>query len=216
MASPVTDGRIPVSPVTMIRSRPFPATRTALIRSLGDGVEPTSWREFFDRYAPAIHNVAIHSGVQPSDAEDIVQRVMISIAKSIGNFRYDRDRGKFRTWVKRITRNAIIDQHRAKPKNTLSLDDLPSDENLHCANDLERHWEEEWRLQDLEYCLERIATRISRTRVVAFQKYVLEGVSATDTAKQLGMTIGNVYSVRFQVMQLIREEMKLLGDAESE
>lgn len=206
--------RLPMSLLLMLRSRTFPVTRTSLIRSLGDGVEPSSWREFFDRYAPAIYNVAILSGVQPSDAEDIVQRVMISIAKSIADFRYDRDRGKFRTWIKRITRNAIIDQHRATPPKMLSLEEVPHGDSLQCPDESERLWTEEWRLQDLEYCLERVATRISTTRLLAFQKYVLEGLSAAETARQLHLTIGNVYSVRFQVLKLIREEMQLLDDAE--
>ncbi|MCG8408461.1 MAG: RNA polymerase sigma factor [Phycisphaerales bacterium] len=200
----------------MMRSRPFPPTKTALIRSLGDGVEASSWREFFDRYAPAIYNVAIRSGVQPSDAEDIVQRVMMSIAKSISDFRCDKDRGKFRTWVKRITRNAIIDQYRSKRKS-ISLDDIPQKgtPELECPSELERLWAEEWQLQDLEYCLNKVATRISSKRVLAFQKYVLEGFSAAETAAMLNLTIGNVYSVRFQVLKLIREEMQRLDDAES-
>ncbi len=199
----------------MIRSFSFPQTKTALIRSLGDGVEASSWREFFDRYAPAIYNVAIQSGIQPSDAEDIVQLVMITIAHYIAGFQFDKDRGRFRTWVRKITRNAIIDLQRSK-RPALSIDDVPNDLSLLDNSSADALWAEEWRMQDLEYCIEQIAARITPTRMAAFRRYVLEGVSAEDTAKQLNLTVGHVYSIRFQVMKMIREEMSRLNGAAPE
>jgi RNA polymerase sigma-70 factor (ECF subfamily) len=202
----------------MIRASDFPDTRPSLIVTLGGDVETASaWREFFDRYAPAIYRVARMRGLAHDDADDIVQQTMVSISSHIGDFRYDRDRGRFRNWVRKITENKIKSMWRKRPAaqaNISRLDALP--DGAPCVEDL---WENEWRIQDLIWCLDQVEKDISPRKMEAFRKYVLEGIPAEEVARQMEMSVGNIYVTRHTVLSKIRRKAAELesqaGDSQS-
>lgn len=198
----------------MLRPGEFPQTRPSLLEAVQKTKGNLNWREFFDRYAPAVYRVARLRGVPQSDADDIVQQVMMSIVTHIADFRYDRDRGRFRDWVRRITENKIISlKRRARPSTFLS-DDAMQDQvdNETCVEAL---WEKEWRLQDLHYCVDQVAVEVSPRRMKAFRMYVLEGVPAAETARQLDMEVGYVYVTRNQILNLVRRRMQALDGQEN-
>lgn len=195
----------------MIQPRNFPETRPSLLATLRDGTQESAWREFFDRYAPAVFRVARLRGMGADDADDIVQQVMLAVSSHIGRFEYDRDRGHFRQWVRRITDNKIRDLRR-QPR-------LPGDAGLDDCRDrapaVEETWEHQWRLQDIQYCLDEIGRGLSKRRIEAFRLYVLQGLTAEETAAQVGMTIGHVYVTRTQIIQKIRKRMRTLQAGEA-
>lgn len=199
----------------MYRPKAFPRTSTSLLLALGDQPDSSVWREFFEHYAPPVYRIAKLRGLQPTDAEDIVQEVMVAIARQITSFDYRRDRGRFRDWVRRIADNKIVDLiRRQRTRNAVGLEAENEPEDVEASVD--KYWELQWLMQDLEYCLDRIAARVTAKRIAAFRLYVIEGVSAADTAAQLNMQIGYVYANRNQLLNLIRSEMKALNDAEGE
>lgn len=197
----------------MLHSRDFPDTRPSLLATLREETGQSAWWEFFERYAPAVCRIARLRGLDAHDADDIVQQVMLAISTHISQFSYDRDRGHFRQWVRKITENKISNLYRRRrpiAQDAAALKDCPDAQPS--INEL---WETEWRRQDIVYCLDRIAEDISPRRMEAFRMYVLEGRSAADTAKHLDMTQGYVYVTRNQVLNLIRlrmEELDQEGD----
>lgn len=198
----------------MLQPRPFPETRPSLLCSLGDGEQTESaWREFFDRYAPPLYRVARRQGLRAEDADDIVQQTMVAISAHIADFRYDRDRGRFRQWVKTIAANKIRDlhRHRQAAPDRISLSASEGDP----ASDqpgIAEVWETEWRAQDMLWCLDQVRRDIAPRRYEAFELYVLGGVSAEETGRRMGMTKSHVYVTRTQVVKRIRELMERLGE----
>lgn len=197
----------------MLQPKRFPDTRPSLIATLGEGPEGQSaWREFFSRYGPAIYRVARLRGLSDEDADDIVQQVMVAISSHIGDFRYDRDRGRFRHWVRTITENKIRQNARRAVLPVASEADVSV-----CADDvpsLEDIWEREWQLQDILWCLDQASDDISPRRMEAFRMYAIDGVPAGEVAKRLNMSVGHVYVVRHLVLNMIRRRIKKLDEAE--
>ncbi len=197
----------------MLQPKRFPDTRPSLIATLGEGPEGQSaWREFFSRYGPAIYRVARLRGLSDEDADDIVQQVMVAISSHIGDFRYDRDRGRFRHWVRTITENKIRQNARRAALPVASEADVSV-----CADDvpsLEDIWEREWQLQDILWCLDQASDDISPRRMEAFRMYAIDGVPAGEVAKQLNMSVGHVYVVRHLVLNMIRRRINKLDEAE--
>lgn len=189
----------------MLRASEFPDTRPSLIATLG-GEAGTSlaWREFFDRYAPAIYRVVRMRGLTHDDAEDIVQQTMVAIFAHIGDFRYDRDRGRFRNWVRTITENKIRSVWRKRqgsPADASLTEAVPDG-----APAVENMWEDEWRTQDLIWCLDQVEKDIPPRKMEAFRRYVLRGVPAEEVARQMDMSVGNVYLTRHTVLARIRKK----------
>src|SRR5262249_30268683 len=151
----------------------------SLLETLRDGADPGAWRRFFECYAPAVFRVARLRGCDPHDAEDVVQQVMITIAREVTRFDYDRDRGRFRQWVRTVAENKMRDYHRREMvvgrKGEVLHESLPDADEL---------WRQQWWLQDVVQCLDEIAADVAPRRIEAFRLYVLEGVSAEEVARR--------------------------------
>ena len=144
---------------------------------------------------------------------------MLAVAGHIGHFEYDRNRGHFRQWVRRITDNKIRDLRRRSgllggPPLSLPAG-LPADAGLDgCCIDsgaaAEEVWEHQWRLQDIHFCLDEVGRDLAPHRIEAFRLYVLEDMTAEETAARVGMTIGHVYVTRTLIIKKIRARMRTL------
>ncbi|HPF41243.1 MAG TPA: sigma-70 family RNA polymerase sigma factor [Phycisphaerae bacterium] len=197
----------------MLQPRRFPDTRPSLIATLGEGPEGQSaWREFFSRYGPAIYRVARLRGLCDEDADDIVQQVMVAISSHIGDFQYDRDRGRFRHWVRTIAENKIRQNARRGTLPVASEADVAG-----CPDDgpsIEDVWKREWQLQDILWCLDQASDDISPRRMEAFRLYAIDGLPASEVASRLDMSVGHVYVVRHLVLNMIRRRIRDLDDIE--
>ena len=191
----------------MLKAQGFPETRPSMLATMRDGPQQSAWREFFDRYAPAVYGVACLRGLHKHDADDIVQQVMIAIVHHISDFDYDRDRGHFRDWVRKITENKVRDHCRKSPTTT----GVPAEQLTGEQVDLDEAWRQQWLLQDIEYCLEEAAEHFTPRRVEAFRLYVMDELPASEVATKLGMTVGHVYVTRTQILNRIRGRLRALA-----
>lgn len=193
----------------MLTSSEFPETHPSMIAALREGQTASHWIEFYQRYAPAIFRVARYRGMDRHDAEDLVQQVMLNISRHIDRFDYRRDRGQFRNWVRRIAENKIIDLARRSQVPAISVETLvePRDDRP-TLDDL---WDQEWRLQDVLFCVDECRRDIAPRTYEAFRLYVVDGLSAKDTAARLNMSVEQVYVTRNQVLNRVR---KLIADLE--
>src|SRR6266581_5526601 len=93
-------------------------TRWSLIGRLKDMDDQQSWQEFFDAYWKLIYSVALKAGLSDSEAQEVVQETVISVAKKMPEFKADPAAGSFKSWLLTLTRWRIVDQARkrqAKP-----------------------------------------------------------------------------------------------------
>ena len=63
-----------------------PETRASLILRLQNQEDIVAWEEFVEIYSPVVFRLAIRHGLQPADADDLVQDVSISVARSVGKW----------------------------------------------------------------------------------------------------------------------------------
>jgi len=191
----------------MLKPRDFPETRASLLATIQSDGTATAWHEFFDRYAPAVQRVALLRGLEAHDADDVVQQVMLAIMGHIERFNYDRDRGRFRQWVRTIAENKIRDLRRADLARTRGEERLESD----CEIDAEKLWQEQWYLQDILFCLDEVAADFAPRQIEAFRLVVMEDATVAAVATQLNMSPGQIYSSRAQILCRIRERLTTLN-----
>ena len=82
---------------------PIP-TRHSLLNRLKDWGDQASWQDFFDTYWRLIYNVAVKAGLTDTEAQEVVQETVISVAKKISEFKTDPAHGSFSAWLMRLTR----------------------------------------------------------------------------------------------------------------
>src|SRR5438045_9641942 len=86
----------------------LPETRASLILRLPDAADARAWDDFVAVYAPLVYRLARRHGLQPADADDVVQEVLTAVARSGEAWLKRPDRGPCRAWLLRIARNLSI------------------------------------------------------------------------------------------------------------
>ena len=89
-------------------------TRVSLLERVRDRGDSMAWGEFHELYAGLIYDYARERGLNDTDATEIVGDLMEVLSRRMREFRYDRDRCKFRSWLKIIVRQKVVDYYRKK------------------------------------------------------------------------------------------------------
>lgn len=194
----------------------FPDTRISLILRLAKPNDLLAWQEFTEIYAPAIYRIAKRRGMQSADAEDIAQETLFAVARAIERFEPDRGKAKFRTWLTRIARNIIADFCTSKLKRPLTQVVSDSWTPLSCSKNgtpeeaIEMEFAMEYRSALFQLAARRIQSRVTSITWRAFHDTAIEMRQAETVAKEIGMSLGNLYVARCRVLKLLREEVQEL------
>jgi RNA polymerase sigma factor (sigma-70 family) len=197
---------------------PIP-TRYSLLSRLQNWDDGGSWKEFFDTCWQLIYSVAIKSGLTETEAQDVVQETIISVAKDINKFKRDRKLGSFKGWLRNLTRWRIADQlrkrggagHRATEAGARESAALEAAEIEDPAGSgMEAAWEEEWQTNLLSAAMERVKHRVKDEHYQIFDLYVVKGWPVSKVAEILGVSAGRVYLVKHRVAALIKKEIRFL------
>jgi len=194
----------------MLRPQEFPVTRASLIASIRDGVGASTWQDFFRHYAPAVFRVALQRGMRRDEADDIVQQVMITVVRRIGAFDYDRDRGQFRSWVRTIADNKILEHRRKFARDARTALAAAAEQPVETDDET---WQREWRSQDLMHCMEELMADVPLRHLEAFRMYVVERRPVEEVARRMDLSVGNVYVIRTRIIKRLRQRMCELGGA---
>ncbi len=182
-----------------------PITRNSLILRIRDRHDAESWREFVSIYEPVIYKTAIRRGMQHADANELVQRVLLAVARAVERFEPDPDRARFRTWLYRITHNEFCKQYSASRRMIGSGDSSVQEQlaNLPSPSDDEL-FITEYRRSVYRWAAKTVQREVRPSTWEAFHRTSVEGAPIEDVAEQLGMSTGAVYVARSRVMAKLR------------
>lgn len=187
-----------------------PKTRLSLILRLRHTDDAEAWQEFVEIYQPLIFRLARSRGLQEADALDLTQEVMARVAKAVNRWDPDPQRGSFRGWISRITRNLVIEFLRSKNRQPLTSDDSSIDHFIQASPSPSPETE----LFDLEHQRQVFAWAAEKVRGsfqpkswLAFWLTAIENRSVDDVANDLGMTKGSIYIARSRVMAKLKEKI---------
>jgi RNA polymerase sigma-70 factor (ECF subfamily) len=194
-------------------------TRQSLLTRLRDWQDQDGWREFFDTYWPLIYRVARQAGLDDGAAQDVVQNTFIYLTRRMPKFRYDPERGSFKSWLRRVTRSRIsVFRRRAEAKEPrlpelgLEEDDAAVWEAIPdpTADALDEIWQREWEDNLVRAALRRISTKVSAHQLMMFELAALNEVPLKQVAKKLDVSLMQVYLARHRVGKLFKAEVTRL------
>lgn len=192
-------------------------TRESLLLRLKDGEDGHAWREFYEIYGRLIFGYSLHFDISHAEAEDVVQEVCIKVFRQIVRFDYSPERGRFRGWLKTITRNAVIDYlRRSQRRRKTSVEyrkQVEQELEAEAAVD-DEIWRLEWEKAIYETALERVRKRVGEETFHVFQRYVLDDQSASDVSEETTLDANAVYAVKHRVLKYIRQEVAVILEGE--
>jgi RNA polymerase sigma factor (sigma-70 family) len=189
------------------------STRTSLlIRLRQEPVDQAAWNEFVERYGPLVLAWCQQWGLQPADADDVSQNVLLKLAHHLRSFVYDpgrRFRGYLRTTAHNACKDYVDSKHRAVPASADAAVHAVL-ESIAARDDLAARLEEAFDLERLEMAQARVRQRVAPQTWEAFRLTALEGLSGADAAAALRMQVGTVFKAKSKVQQMLRDEIEQL------
>ena len=182
-----------------------PDTRASLLARVCTPADEAAWSEFVSIYAPAIYRTLRSRGIQDSDALDLVQQVLLSVAKSLQRRPHDLQRAKFRTWLSQVVRNAFINAIQRRTPDAGSGDSAVHQHlNAIPAGREESDLVHEVQREIFVAAADAIQPEFSEGVWSAFWMTAIEGLSVEEVAKSLQKSVGSVYAARSRVMGRLR------------
>ena len=110
-------------------------TTSALLEGLCGPNNDAAWAGLDNRYRPILIATARRFGLSDSDAHDIAQETMARVLLGVREGKYDRAKGRLRTWILTIARHRIVDLHRKRnvrkeARGVSAVVELPEEETV--------------------------------------------------------------------------------------
>jgi RNA polymerase sigma-70 factor (ECF subfamily) len=190
-------------------------TSLSLLDRLGGTPTDDDWRRLDDLYRPLLRAWIARAGVPASDANDLVQEVLLVVLAKIGEFERRRE-GSFRAWLRTILANKVRDYFRGQKHQPTAtgdsdflrrLDELESPESA-----LSKLWDREHDEHIARELLKRVQGDFAPKTWQAFRRHVMEGEPAAQVAEALGLTLNSVLLAKSRVLKRLRQESAGLVD----
>ncbi len=196
------------------------ATRQSLLLRLKDHGDQEGWHEFFETYWRLIYSFCLKARLSEQAAEEVVQETMISVAKQMPEFRYDRSKGSFRSWLLTVVRRRITDRHRQEVRWSRGIEPQSEPESgappaieEHAdprRPDLDVLWASEWEGHLIRQALDRVRTQVSEKQYLIYEMHVLREVPISTVVANLRTSVAAVYVAKHRVGRLLRAQLTRL------
>jgi RNA polymerase sigma factor (sigma-70 family) len=193
-------------------------TRATLLNRMKNWNDQSSWQEFFDIYWKLIYGVARKAGLNDSEAQDVVQESMVSVAKHMPTFKYNPAIGTFKAWLLNLTRWRIVDQLRKRgpivthhpgdgdTARTATVERIADEK----SPELEAIWKADWERTLLGAAMARVKLRLDPQKFQIFDFYVNREWPPEKVARSFNINVNQVYLVKNRVTQMLRDEFHRL------
>jgi RNA polymerase sigma-70 factor (ECF subfamily) len=170
-----------------------------------------AWERLAFLYGPLVYRWCRRMGVSDHDAADLVQEVFQTVALKIELYKGTQQDSSFRGWLRTIARNKTLDFFRRQAKNPTArggsshhqqienlpdlVDDDPNEDDFNTTGSVAHR------------ALSLVRDEFEEYTWQAFQRTALDGQAPADVARDLGMSVGAVYTAKSRLLKRIREEL---------
>ena len=199
--------------------RGMATTRGSLIERVSVPGDGDAWAEFVGIYEPLLTGYIRASsrcrGLDTHDVADLVQTVFIKLFRTLPRFTLDRQRGRFRTFLYRLTMNAMIDHLRAGRRWKTAAEPVEELPETSDRDEPDAQWTERYRRTVFDQVARQVREETLPTnpkKWTSFEEHCLKDRPAKEVAAELGIPASLVYQNATRVMRAIREQCLAVYD----
>jgi len=195
----------PYAPSVVRRNRPSPEVQ--LLARIRDRTDAVAWTEFVDVYQPVIRAFVRRHGVAAGDVADVVQDIFVRLIPALARFNFDPSRGQFRTWLWRVTSNAVTNWSRQRANRARTEAIWRERQSVKSAESAASDEGEPVQLrQQLDRVLVAVRATTLPTTWACFEGRVLRDRPAIELATELGVSLNALYVNVSRVRARVREQ----------
>lgn len=194
-------------------------TSLSLLDRVCRSPESESWTRLVDLYAPLIKTWLRKYEVQESDAEDLVQEVLLAVSKDLATFEHQGQPGAFRGWLRGILVNRLRNFWRARDRRREARGDSQIDQRLaelaNPTSELSRLWDAEHDRHVLRQLLDLVEPHFAPNTWMAFDRVALKGERPREVATEMQISLNAVVTAKSRVLRRLRQEAEGLVESSS-
>jgi RNA polymerase sigma-70 factor (ECF subfamily) len=186
-------------------------TSASLLDRLAAQPSNADWQRLHALYAPLLCTWLRRAGVPPTDADDLVQEVMVVVFREIGKFE-PRGPGAFRGWLRTILANRVRNYFRGRQHRPTATGDSAFQDKLAELDSpdtaLSQLWDREHDQHVARQLLKIVEVDFTPPTWRAFWCQVVDGLPAAQVAQELGLSLNAVVLAKGRVLRRLREEIR--------
>lgn len=185
----------------------IPDTQYSLLARLSDPTDREAWDQFAYLYRPVIYRIARGRGFQDADGQDLAQQVLMSVARAIPDWHRSTEQTRFRHWLKKVTKNAILNALTRGPKERANGPSAMFSLNHEAVDDsnLEKQIDTEHRREIYRQAAAIVQQHVQQSTWEAFRRSTILEETPQQVSQHTGLSIGSVYVARSRVLQKLRD-----------
>jgi RNA polymerase sigma-70 factor, ECF subfamily len=191
-------------------------TSATLLERLRDRADREAWQRLVDLYSPLLSSWLRRHALQNADVDDLVQEVLVTVARETPRFQHSGRPGAFRHWLRTILANRLREfwrERRLQPAATGDSDFAGMLDQLEDPDSGISHlWDQEHDQHVAGRLLAMIEPQFAPSTWRAFRRVVLEGARPDAVAAEMGLTVNAVFIAKSRVLQRLRAESRSLLD----
>ena len=180
-------------------------TRSSVLRAVANTENEAAWQRLFDLYAGFVFSIARSKGLKEEDADDIVQIVFADLARKLPAFKYDREKGRFRSYLTGLVNWRVMDRLRYGKREAELKANFLEEVQAAGASDDDGFSEREWQAAAMEEALRRIKPEVRPEHYAAFVASTVEGQDTDAVLRLYGLSRDNLYQIRKRLTEKLRE-----------
>jgi len=175
-------------------------TNPTILQKMRNG-EEDAWEQFREFYRPLIATRGLDYGLSPAENDSLIQDVIVACFNERVLENYDRNKGRFRDYLRTITSRCAIKIIKARPCKLVSADKAEAIP----AAEQDALFEQEWQDFLLDKANQELRETMDSTKYMAFKMHSIEGRPAAEVARIFGMNPNQVYLLCSRTIKRIKE-----------
>ena len=193
------------------RYKLFETTRSSFVRQVCQGNE-TAWFELHKKYVGMIRHVGTLRGLSPAECDDLMIDVMVIFWKKMHDFIYDRQQGKFSSYLSKIADLAAL-KMLSRRERFANIDTHISQEY---PDDIDSSIMDEWRDFLLDKALEDLKTDVDTETYQVFYMSFVQNRTVEEISSVTRKTQNNIYVIRSRCIRKLKKLISLYRQMDEE
>ena len=158
-----------------------------------------SFAELVDRYKNLVYSIILKQTRDKEEANDLAQDVFLKVFKNLASYTSEY---KFSTWLMRITGNHIIDQHRKRRMELVSLEEYVEAGNQVGSSDSPEH---SYLKQEQAEAINKILDELPEMYKVPVALYHQQELSYAEISEKIGEPLSKVKNRIFRGRKMLKD-----------
>ena len=178
-------------------------TDSSLLRHVQQGNEE-AWNRFYHKYIGMIHSIGKKRRLNPEERDELMIEVMTIFWRKMDHFIYDRNRGKFRSYLGKIADYCAMQIFSKKEDDS----EIISDPEMDYPNDVDDALMEDWQNYLLDKAMEALREEVDTEIYQVFYMSFIQKCPVAEIAAITRKTPNNIYVIRSRCLSKLTALIK--------